>query len=145
MPARASCLGAGAMPGRTAQGGSIVLIVVLAVWLVAISVVLRFLSVSSSGEARCGACSAELELFPESRRCPDCGASVRAPPQNPARVHRVRRDDEHEAIHTLVAAVVQGGLHREPRGERGLPPSPPMHYPRASSGSTLSAKSRTLS
>jgi predicted RNA-binding Zn-ribbon protein involved in translation (DUF1610 family) len=116
-----------------------VLIVVLALWLVAISLVLRFLSVA--GEARCTSCGGELELWPETRTCPDCGVAVAAP----IRKNRARLpDDEHDSLHALVSAVVQGGLNRPRHGER-LHPSAPLHYHRVSSGSTRSANSRTLS
>jgi hypothetical protein len=128
---------------RTGGGGPIVLIVILALWLVAISLVLRFIGVSV--DLRCAACGGELELWPESRHCPDCGKQVAMPRRRFSRVRRGRRDAEVEAIHALVASVVQGGLNRSRRHERAHPLSPPVHYQRASSGNTRSAKSRTLS
>lgn len=113
------------------------LIVFLALWLVAISLVLRFLSVTS--EARCTACAAELELWPESRRCPDCGQVASEPAER--RPARAWLPAERDPIHALVAAIVQGRR----QAERARRPAAPAHYQRASSGSTRSANSRTLS
>jgi hypothetical protein len=114
-----------------------VLIVFLALWLVGISLVLRFFSVAT--ELRCTACDAEVELWPESRRCPDCGQI--APDAPSSRPHGAWLGADLDPVHALVAAVVQGRM----RGERPRRPVAPVHYQRASSGSTRSANSRTLS
>jgi hypothetical protein len=119
-----------------------VLIVFLALWLVAISLVLRFVSIASG--LRCAACGGELELLPDSRHCPDCGKDVAIPRRVGDRRGALHEDEREAAVHALVESVLYSPLMRSQRGERAHPTSPPGHYQRASSGSTRSAKSRTL-
>jgi hypothetical protein len=114
-----------------------VLIVVLALWLIGISLVLRFFGVTA--ERRCAVCGGEVELWPESRRCVDCGEVMAdAPLSGRAGTWLGSGLDP---VHALVAAVVQGRV----RGERPRRAGAPAHYQRASSGKTRSANSRTLS
>jgi hypothetical protein len=110
-----------------------VLIVVLALWLVAMSLVLRFMTVA--GERRCPDCDGEVELFPNLRRCPDCSAVL---PDGPA---STAWHTDLDPVQALVSAVVQARL----RGDRLRRSVAPVHHQRASSGSTRSANSRTLS
>ena len=75
------------------------LIVVLTLWLIGISLVLRFFGVAA--EARCDRCGGEVELWPESRRCPDCGEVAAA-----ARGKRASDDwlgSGLDPVHALVA------------------------------------------
>lgn len=117
------------------------LIVVLALWLVGISLVLRFFSVAS--ERRCSKCKGELEIWPDQQRCVDCG--WRVADLRPARGAWPWRGDDLDPVHAIVTAVVEGRLGRPPRSERARPALRAVLYQRARTGSTRSAKSRTLS
>jgi hypothetical protein len=116
-----------------------VLIVVLALWLVGISLVLRFFSVAS--EPRCSKCKGELEIWPDHQRCVDCGWLV--VDARHARTVWPWRSAE-DPVHAIVAAVVEGKL-RLPARERARSALGSVRYQRARTGRTRSAKSRTLS
>jgi len=116
-----------------------VLIVGLALWLVGISLVLRFFSVSS--QPRCPACEGELEYWPGHTRCADCGKPIERPRalDGPAWGR-----PEPERVHAIVAAVLESPLGRRSRSAHA-PGAVIARYQRARTGSTRSAKRRTLS
>jgi hypothetical protein len=112
-----------------------VLIVVLALWLVGISLVLSFFSVAS--EPRCSKCKGELEIWPDHQRCVDCGWLAVSAAHPGAEGPWGGAEDP---VHAIVAAVVEGKL-RVPARERARA----LRYQRARTGSTRSANRRTLS
>jgi hypothetical protein len=117
-----------------------VLIVGLALWLIGISLVLRFFSVVT--QPRCPDCEGELEYWPGHTRCADCGKPVDPTVPRPA---PTLRSPEPDRIHAIVAAVLQGSLGRRSRDATTPPGSLPARYQRASTGKTRSANRRTLS
>jgi hypothetical protein len=119
-----------------------VLIVFLALWLVAISILLRFFAVSAG--SRCTTCGGEVELWPDRRRCSDCG---RVPPERSAARSKgpAWPSAEADPVHRIAAAALAQTRVERARAERLARASAPARYQRATTGSTRSANNRTLS